>query len=85
MDNKWKQLLTTLALHRQFICVDTEGVEVGIQVPDAFVDRRSMALKISALTLIETVQTSPLVELYETHGLIVRVSYLEGYVTFEIV
>jgi hypothetical protein len=84
MQNKWKLLLNVLALHSQFLCYDTEGQAIGIQIPDSFIDARSLKLKLDAMTFMRTAQHRPKVELYQTHGMQVRVTYLEGYVTLEI-
>lgn len=77
--------MRVLVLHTQFLCYDSEGLIIGAQIPDSFVDARSLKLKLGALSFMRVVQHKPKVELYQTQGMQVRVTYLEGYVTLELI
>ena len=85
MQTKWNLLLRVLVLHSQFLCYDNKGRIVGAQIPDSFIDARSLKLKLGALSFMRVVQHRPKVELYQTQGMKVRVTYLEGYVTLELI
>ena len=77
--------MRVLVLHNQFLCYDSDDRIVGAQIPDSFVDARSLKLKLGALSFMRVVQHKPKVELYQTQGMQVRVTYLEGYVTLELI